>query len=91
MWRSSSGDGSAFRGIAVIPGSDPESVEDKGCAYTAPESTFVASACECSVAVQGDSPAFMGDGFAFRVTGGRFRVHEGRFRPLHAGVFFHFR
>ncbi|MBQ2571455.1 MAG: hypothetical protein II579_03230 [Treponema sp.] len=42
---------------AVIPGSDPESVEDKGCAYTDPESTFVASACECGVAVQGDCTA----------------------------------
>ena len=45
--------------------------------------------------VQGDSSEFMGDGSAFRVTvqssGGRFRVHGGRFRPLHAGVFFHFR
>ena len=55
---------------AVIPGSDPESVEDKGCAYTDPESTFVASACECGVAVQGDrfsvqgdSSESMGDGF----------------------------
>ena len=28
-----------------------------------PESTFVASACECGVAVQGD-------GYGFRVTGG---------------------
>jgi len=45
--------------VAVIPGSDLESVEmNAGFIGTDPESTFIASACECGVAVQGDGLLF---------------------------------
>ncbi len=36
---------------------------------TDPESTFVASACECGVAVQGDGLLFQGDGVIFQGDG----------------------
>ena len=50
---------------AVIPGSDPESVEmNEGLIGTDPESTFVASACEYGVAVQGDGFLFWGTVFS---------------------------
>ena len=40
-------------------GLDPESVQGDG--WPDPESTFVASACECGVAVQGDGFLLWGD------------------------------